>query len=155
MSQQVASRLWLHRLWARPMHISWVIGTLAIWVPMTYSFVSAGATQFVVQDWTIPLLLLVCYAATAGLGFFIGAFFVSWFVEPFCCRRNGAPHDAGESVIVLSGRYSGQTSTIYAITTGQGGQLLPMVDLGQEAREKFLDIFDQYQLLRLSPRRSA
>jgi hypothetical protein len=155
MSQQVASRYWLHRFYAHPWHICWVIGTLAIWMPLTYSFLSADVFQSLTHDWTTPLLLLLCYAATSGLGYFVGVFFVSWSVLPFCSRRNGAPHEVGESVSVLSGSHAGRVSTIYEITTGQGGQPLPRIDLDTNSREKYLDIFEQYQLLRLSPKPPA
>jgi len=121
-----------------------------IWVPLTCYFLTAGVFLSLTEDWAAPPLLLICYAATSGLGYFASVFFVSWLVLPICSRRNGAPHEVGESVTVLSGPLAGKTSTIYAITTGQGGQPLVRVDFGAETREKYLDIFESYQLLRMS-----
>ena len=102
------------------------------------------------DGWTTIPLLLFCYAATSGLGFFAGAVFVSWIVFPICRRLNGAPHEVGERVVVLSGPHSGRAGSIYTVTTGQGGQPLPRVELGAKARERFGDLFDDYALLRIS-----
>jgi hypothetical protein len=135
--------------------ICWIIGTFAIWVPLTWTFVQSGVFATLLDDWTTIPLLLLCYAATSGLGFFAGAFFVLWLVLPVCRRLNGAPHETGEQVLILSGDRSGFATSIYEITNGQGGQPVPRVDLGIEAKEKFKDLYDEYCLLRISPRSTA
>ena len=94
------------------MVICWIIGTFAIWVPLTLTFVQSGVFATLLDDWTTIPLLLLCYAATSGLGFFAGAFFVLWLILPVCRRFNGAPHEAGEQVLILSGDRSG-TATSY------------------------------------------
>ncbi len=43
---------------------------------------------------------------------------------------------------------AGTTTTVYELTRGQAGDLLARVELSAEAREKYLDIFDDFTLLR-------
>ncbi len=147
-----AMRYAIHKACACPFVICWIIGTCAIWLPLTTSFVHSGVFSTLLDDCTTIPLLLLCYAATSGLGFFGGALFFSWLILPFCTRFNGAPHEVGEQVIILSGARSGTATSIYEITTGQGGQPVPRVDLGAEAKEKFKDLYDEHCLLRISPR---
>jgi len=82
-------------------------------------------------------------------------FSVGWLVFAITGRLNGAPHEIGESVMVLSGPYSGRVTTIYEIPEGQGGQPVPKVDLGAEAQQKYHDIFEEYALLRMSSKPNA
>jgi hypothetical protein len=117
-------------------------------------FHESGVFGSLTADWSTVALLLLCYAATSGLGFYAALFTVSWLILAISRRLNGAPHEVGESVAVLSGPFSGRISTIYETPRGQGGQPVPRVDLGEEARQKYLDIFDDYCLLRISPRPS-
>ncbi len=148
-------RYWFHWAFAHPFYVTWVVGTIGLWVPLTIQFLESGVFGALTADWsTIPLLLL-CYAATSGLGFYAALFTISWLVLLVSRRLNGAPHEIGESVTVLSGPYSGRVSKIYEIPKGQGGQPVPRVDLGEEARQEYLDIFDDYCLLRMSPRTAA
>lgn len=152
--QKRSFHYWWHRVFAHPFHITWVVGTIGLWVPLTMHFHRAGVFIFLTTEWsTIPLLAL-CYAATSGLGFYAAIFTVGWLIVAVSRRLNGAPHEVGESVLVLSGSHAGRSSTVYGIAKGQGGQPLPRVELGTEAKEKSLDVFDQYQLLRMSPRPS-
>lgn len=150
--RQQPPRYWLHRVFAHPLHIAWVVGTLGLWVPLTMQLHKADVFGFLMAEWSIIPSLVLCYAATSGLGFYAALFTVFWLIVAVGERINGALHEVGESVLVLSGSRAGQVSTIYDIIIGQGGQPLPRVDLGAEAREKGLDIYAQYQLLRMSPR---
>lgn len=142
----------IHKVCAYPVAICWIAGTAAIWFPLTVMFANSGSFAFLLDNWdTIPCLFLA-YASTAGLGFFAGAFFLSWLVLPLCRKINGAPYQAGAHVLILSGDHAGKETIIYEITTGQGGQPVPRVDLGPEAKESFRDLYDEYSLLRISPR---
>ncbi len=148
-------RSWLHRVCAHPYIISWAIGSIGLWIPLTIQFHAAGVFGYLTMEWsTIPLVLL-CYAATSGLGFFVGGFSIVGLVLAACRRLNGAPHEVGECVTVLSGPHAGKVSTIYEIAKGQGGQPVPRVDLGEEAKHKNQDMFDEYSLLRISSRPAA
>jgi len=140
---------WFHRLLAYPSYICWLIGTIGLWIPVTILFLDSGVFKSLTADWSIILLVLLSYAATSGLGFFVAIFSIGLFVGAIAARLNGAPHQIGEPVIVLSGPYAGRVATIYEISKGQGGQPVPRVDLGAEAKEKYHDVFDEYCLLRL------
>lgn len=147
-----AARYLIHKACAYPIVICWAVGTLCIWVPLYMGLARSGSFQFLLNDWTTIPLLLVGYAASSGLGFFAGAFFLPWLVLPICRHANGTPHKIGETVLILSGPHSGRMGRIYAVATGQGGQPLPRVDLGEDARENFGDLFEDYALLEIRSR---
>ena len=148
-------RYLIHKTFAYPFVICWIIGTIAIWTPLSIELARSGAFGMLLDGWaTIPLLLL-CYAATSGLGFFAGAFFVSWIVLPICRRANGAPHEVGERVVILSGPHSGESGSIRNFTIGQGGQRLARVELGDEARQRFIDFLEDYEVFRISTAQPA
>lgn len=144
-----------HRVCARPFVICWVLGTLAFWIPVTERFCHFGIFDLLASDWSIPYMVLLGYAGTLGLGFFVWVFFAAWLILPICCRLNGAPHAVGEQVMILSGLRAGMEVHVYEISKGQGGQSMPRVRLGDEAGEKYLDMFEEYQLLRRVQRQSA
>ena len=117
---------------------------------MTLYFIEVGVFEFLAMEWSTVLVFVAGYAATSGLGFYAGIFGVGWLVLPACRHINGAPHKKKESVMVLSGLFSGKNGIIYKISRGQGGQPLPRVDLGSEAMEQYHDMFEEYSLLRIS-----
>ncbi len=122
---------------------------------MTLQLQGAGLLASLSSDWSVFPIILLCYAASSGLGFYAGLFAVAWLILPISRRLNGAPHEVGECVAVLVGPFSGRVSTIYEIAQGQGGQQVPRVDLGEEPRRNCTDAFEDYGLLRLSPRPGA
>ena len=73
-----------------------------------------------------------------------------WLVVRLSRRINGAPFAIGDFVTILAGPKTGTVARVYDLTRGQGGDLLPRLDLGNEARDKYLDIFDDHTLLRHS-----
>ncbi len=151
MSARIATiRYAIHKIFAHPLIICWILGTLTIWIPLSIEFAKIKVFETSFNNVMSTLNLLLCYAATLGLGFFIGGVFISWIVLPICRRFNGAPHEVGENVIVLSGPYAGRVGIIYAIAIGQGGQPLPRVELGDKERENFANMFKDYALLRIS-----
>lgn len=139
-----------HRICARPTTISWVLGTLMLWIPATYLLRQEGVLPSGFTDVTSALCLLLGYACLSGLGFFAGAFTVLWLITRICRHINGAPFAVGEYVTILTGPRAGTVARVYKLTVGQGGGLLPRLDLGPEAAAKHLDIFDDCALLRKS-----
>jgi hypothetical protein len=153
MSKEIpTARYILHKVCAYPYAICWIAGTLLLWTSLSFQFSWMGAFSGPGNDWASYALLFLCYACTSGLAFFGGAFFISWYVVPRCRRFNGAPHEVGERVIVLSGRHSGTSTVIAEVTRGQGGLPLLRVDPGSNVKESFGDLFEEYELLRLSSR---
>lgn len=94
--------------------------------------------------WTVVSGLLAFVA-----GFFL-AVIVGWpLFGPFlmwCSEANGAPFAVGDRVMILTGPFADRMSTIYS--TWQHDTL--RVDLGEEAKARFEDIFGAYQLLRVN-----
>ena len=132
------------------MTISWVLGTFMLWIPATISFRREGVFPAVFTEVTSVLCLLLGYACLSGLGFFAGVFTVFWLVVRVCRRINGAPFAVGDYVTILTGPRAGTVARVYELTVGQGGDLLPRLDLGADVAAKYLDIFDDYSLLRQS-----
>lgn len=132
------------------MTISWMLGTLMLWIPVTISLYCDGVFPAVFTKLPSFLLLLLAYACLSGLGFFVGAFTVLRLVFRVCRFINGAPFAVGDYVTILTGPRAGTTARVYELTTGQGGNLLPRLDLGAEIAAKYLDIFEDYSLLRQS-----
>ena len=132
------------------MTISWVLGTLMLWIAATFALRPEGVFPAVFTDVTSVLCLLLVYACLSGLGFFAGLFTVLWLVLKVCRYINGAPFAVGDYATVLTGPRAGTVARVYELTVGQGGGLLPRLDLGAEVAAKYLDIFDDYSLLRQS-----
>ncbi|MFO1488560.1 MAG: hypothetical protein U1F65_08780 [Verrucomicrobiota bacterium] len=132
------------------MMISWVLGTLMLWTLVTFALRSEGVLPMAFTDVSSVLCLLLAYACLSGLGFFAGAFTVFWLVLRVCRYVNGAPFTVGEYVTVLTGPHVGTVARVYELTGSQGGGLLPRLDLGADVADKYLDIFDDYCLLRQS-----
>lgn len=128
--------------------ISWVFGTLMLWTLATYALRSEGVFPAVFTDVPALLCLLLAYACLSGLGFFAGAFTVLWLILRVCRHINGAPFAVGDYVTILIGPRVGTVARVYELTVGQGGGLLPRLDLGEEVAAKYLDIFEDYCLLR-------
>ena len=132
------------------MTISWVLGTFMLWIPATISLRRDGVFPAVFTELTPCLLLLLAYACLSGLGFFAGTFTAFWLVVRVCSFINGAPFAVGDYATILTGPRVGTTARVYELITGQGGNLLPRLDLGADVAAKYLDIFEDYSLLRQS-----
>jgi hypothetical protein len=91
---------------------------------------------------------LLVYLCLSGLGFFFGGFTLLLLVLRVCRHINGAPFSVGEYVTILTGPKTGTVAKVYELTPGQGGGLLPRVDLGAESRAECFDVFSDYELLR-------
>ncbi len=132
------------------MTISWVLGTLLLWSTVTFALRREDVFPEVLTDVVSVLYLLLAYACLSGLGLFAGAFTVFWLVRRVCRYINGAPFAIGDYATILTGPRAGTVARVYEFTVGQGGNLLPRLDLGAEVAAKHLDIFDDYVLLRKS-----
>jgi hypothetical protein len=130
------------------MVISWILGTCALWIPVSISLHHEGAFPAVFSEFTSVLYLLFGYACLSGLGFFAGGFTMYWLVVRVCRHINGAPFTEGDFVTVITGSRSGTEARVYEMIRGQGGNLLPRLDIGDEERTKYRDIFEDYNLLR-------
>jgi len=76
--------------------------------------------------------------------------FTCWpLIRVVCSRFNGAPLKIGDRVLILAGPHKGNTAEVYEITVGQGGWELARLDLGQERKERFRDIFEEYSVLKV------
>ncbi len=91
-------------------------------------------------------MLLLC--ALVALLCFLPAILVSGPVLKMCRWYNGAPLRVGDQVCVLAGKHRGRITTVYDMTTGQGGQPLAKVDLDAECKRTYHDLFDDFALLR-------
>jgi hypothetical protein len=138
----------IHKACAYPFAISWAVATLCVWTAVSIHFSKAGAFDELFSDWFRLLALLLFYAMTSGLAFFAGAFCLSSLILRLCRRFNGAPHEIGERVLILSGPRSGTSGVARNIVKGQGGQPVVVVDIGNAAGGGF---FEEYEALRLPP----
>ena len=96
--------------------------------------------------WLLWLALLAMSLLFAMSGFLIGTMFGS-VVGPLYRLRthlNGGPFAPGDMVVVLSRKHRGRRARVY--DTWQGDAV--RVEIGEEAKAGFQDIFGQYELLR-------
>jgi|GEM_PF-2114523 len=144
-----------HKVCAYPYWISWIIGTLALWVLLTWNLFSSVSFAAVFEQWTAIPLVILSYVATAGFGIFVGVTVVSWVVLPRCRRLNGAPYKPEERVLILSGPHAGSEALIITIEPGQGGD--PVLDAFVDTPPENLPrnkprrvLLDDYSVLRLN-----
>jgi len=141
-------RYLVHKACAYPYAICWVAGTVLLWIPLSLHLYWSGIFRYLATDWKTAVLLVICYACFSGLAFIGGAIFLGWWVKPRCCRWNGAPHEAGGRVVVLSGRNAGREGIVAAISCGQGGRLLQRVESERDGGECLGEFFEEYEVLR-------
>lgn len=112
------------------------------------SFYAVGTLRFVLSDlWSAGLLLvivLLSYLIGVGIGTFT-CFFVFGPILYHQGLLNGGPFQKGDVVQVISGPHRDRGGRIYS-----GWQHdTYRVDLDEESRENYSDIFADYQLLRV------
>jgi len=81
-------------------------------------------------------------------GFFVSVAFAFFVFGPICydqSEKNGGPFEPGDLVQIIWGPHQDRIGRVYS--DWQQGAL--RVELGDEAREKYNDIFAPYQLLRV------
>jgi len=140
----------LHTYCAYPVIITWGLGAFVLNAAIFTSIFRDGslsATLAIPQLlWTLPLLFL-CITA---LGYFLGMFSIWPLVRKFCSRYNGGPVLVGDQVQILIGPRKGHIALVYEVTIGQGGWELARLDLGQESKKAFSDIYEVYSILRIN-----
>ena len=139
----------LHRICARPVVVSWIIGACVLYA-LVLTLPSNGVRLInIVSDWQGMTFLLLAVVAATGLGFFLGMFTCWPWIRPICSMFNEAPLKTGDRVLVFAGPHRGTTAQVYEITTGRGGWDLARLDLGPAHRDKFTDIVEEYSVLKI------
>jgi len=137
----------LNKICAYPVIVSWALGASILNVAI-FAFIGVPSSA---RDWNWQMILILVFVfiPTTGLGFFLGVFTCWPLMRIICGKFNGAPLKVGDRVLILAGPQKGKTAAVYEITTGQGGWELARLDLGEECKEKFRDIFEEYSLLKI------
>ncbi len=133
-------------------------------IAIVWTLVAGGVNALVLtnlaQEFTWSALLLdVGMAARLSLLCTIVTIFclipaavVYPIIAALCRKVNGGPYRRGDQVLVLAGKYRGVTAEVHKIMAGQGGQPLAELDLHEEHGGTFQALFEEYALLRMSPR---
>jgi hypothetical protein len=94
----------------------------------------------------------VFYVVVAGLlGVLLAAFAAAFLLGPVYNARaaeNGAPYQSGDWVMILAGPHRGRVARVYEVWESRQQV---RVDLGDEARGKFEDLFNYVAVLRQPP----
>ena len=139
----------LNKICAHPTIVAWAVGACVL-NAVVVGFASNGVNlSAIFADWQGVLCLLLAVVSASGLGFFLGMFTCWPLIRVVCSRFNGAPLKIGDRVLILAGPHKGNTAEVYEITVGQGGWELARLDLGQERKERFRDIFEEYSVLKV------
>ncbi len=79
----------LHRICARPVAVSWIIGACVLDV-LVLRLPSNGVRLIsIASNWQGMAFLLLAVVAATGLGFFLGMFTCWPWIRPICSRFNG------------------------------------------------------------------
>lgn len=139
----------LNNICAHPVIVSWVFGACALNAALIGYLSNEVSLSAVVSDWQAMLFLLVALILTSLLGYVLGMLTCWPLIRIVCSRFNGAPLRTGDTVMILSGSHKGDVAEVYEIYVGQGGWDLARLDLGQERKKTFTDIFEEYSLLKI------
>jgi hypothetical protein len=142
----------VHRICAFPIAITWILGAIALNGLLLTAFANDVSLHTIFSDWHTFLLLMLAFIPSSVLGYFVGMLTVWPLVRIFCSRYNGYPLATGDQVVVLSGPLKNTRAEVYEITTSQGGWDLARLNLGEERRKKFRDLFEEYSLLKVTKR---
>jgi hypothetical protein len=139
----------LNKICAYPVIVSWILGACVLNAAIVVGLSQEASLSAIVSDRQSMLLLAFAFVPVTLLGYVLGMFTCWPFVRIICSRCNGAPLKSGDQVMILTGAQKRNVATVYEITVGQGGWELARLDLGQERKEKFSDIFEEYSLLKI------
>ncbi len=139
-----------NKVCAYPVAVSWALGACALDATLFILLSQGVGLAAYFSDWQATLLVALGLIPATFLGYFVGMFTCWPFIRPICSQLNGAPFRIGDHVLVLSGPEKGQTAEVYEITVGQGGWNLVRLDFGEERRNSFRDIFEEYSLLKMN-----
>ncbi|MBA4146915.1 MAG: hypothetical protein H0X66_02285 [Verrucomicrobia bacterium] len=128
-----------------------------IGVPLCFAYVVAGVLTHVYEPlssvWNLLKLgfyvivaLLLSFLVTLVMGGFLVGIFWPLFRPLYeaRCRKNGAPFHVGDRVRILVGRNKDRVTRVYSDWRDD----CVRVELGEEEKEEFKDIFSIIQLVR-------
>lgn len=136
---------WFNWICAHPTWICCFIGALIIDLVLLSFVFSQVSIPIILEDWWNLMLIFWGLLIFAGLGSVVGIMALYFPVMDFCCWVNGAPHAIGDSVLILTGPKKAQITKIYKISQNQGGGgswIIAHLDLGEDAKRTFGDIFE-------------
>ena len=110
---------------------------------------STGFRPSLLLEWPTNIWFVVVTLISALLGIFLAAIPGMLLMGPLFYHRsvvNGAPFEVGDRVQIIGGKYDGTVTHIYS--TWQGNAV--RVDLGEQAKTSYRDVFGPTQLLRVS-----
>ena len=141
-------RIWLHRICAYPIRIAWFFGALILSAFLIFSMVASWGDLAALLYPNVLLWFLLLLIPTCLLGFFVGIP-LGLPIGRFCDHMNGSPFKMGEKVVILRGLYVGQETQVLGFTEGQGGVKLLLLDLGEDANERFQNLFEECHVTRV------
>lgn len=128
---------WPGRIWNMAIPLIVAIGTVR----------ATGFSFDLLTDWHSALWSVGIFILGLLLGYFV-AILIGWpILGPIYYDRelkNGGPFKVGDSVQILAGPHKGRIARVYS--TWQGNSV--RVELGEEAKKRFEDIFQPTQLLK-------
>ena len=141
-------RMWLHRICAYPNRIAWFFGALIINAFLIFSLVASWGDLATLLYLNVLLWFLLLLIPASLLGF-LAVIPFGFSIGRFCDYMNGAPFEMGEKVVILRGPYVGQETQVLGFTEGQGGVKLLVLDLGEDADERFLNRLEECHVTRV------
>ena len=132
---------------AHPLLVSWFIGAVVLNAYILVTVIGSFSEIDIYLTSQAGIFLVLALIPSTFLGFFLGAFTIGPFVFDICRKINGATIQKSDNVVILSGKHKGKLTCVYGMTIGQGGELLLLLDLGEEMKQKHLDIFEQYKVV--------
>ena len=99
------------------------------------------------REWQYVLLFLLAMIVAPVLLFLVGVLIGFPIIGSIYYARelaNGGPFKVGDRVYIIAGRHKGKVARVYSMW--QGGTV--RLELGDEAKETFKDIFGGNELLR-------
>ena len=127
----------------RPIFFLMALGALALSARVCWILVpTLTPSPWSIGEFVIMLVVAAC------LGALIGAFPCGYILGPILKwieHRNGAPFHEGDEVVILSKRFPGRVTRIYAVWAERHEV---RVELGEVEREKVTDVFSYTDVCR-------
>lgn len=133
------------------------------WIPVIWfsTSVVAGISFCVYALWPIStattwlLILDLCHIPVAGLAaLFISGIVGAPIIGSFYlarAKKNGEPFRVGDTVHILKGKYKDIISDVYSVfDRGYANGHYVHVNLGDEAKENFADVFQSWEVKRIA-----
>jgi len=121
--------------------LAFLAAVLSVW--------GAGFELGFLRNWKMIGWYSLLSIITGALGYFLAIFPGMFFIGPLLHGRgliNGAPFEKGDRVQIIGGRFDQTQSEVCSGWQGDSVR----VSLGDEAAERFQDVFSPTQLLRIS-----